>query len=90
MLLRQLGEGPALIVASHVVPKMWGFSQLPDTFSRTLNFAEDDRDTSCMTKVFRNESANGGRGFGKTKDSSSRALDSRIFNITPNISNPNS
>lgn len=39
---------------------MWGFSQLPDTRSRTLTFAEDDRDTSCMTKVFRNESAKGG------------------------------
>ena len=68
MLLRQLGEGRALIVASHVVPKMWGFSQLPDRWSSTLTFAADDGDTSCMTKVFRNESANGGGVFRKTRD----------------------
>ena len=37
--------------------------------SSTLTFAADDRDTSCMTKVFRNESANGGGVFRKTRDS---------------------
>ena len=85
MLLRQLGEGRALIVASQVVPKMWGFSQLPDTRSRTLTFAEDDRDTSCMTKVFRNESAKGGGGFRKTKDSSFSALD---LQTSPSLCKP--
>ncbi|CAE7316515.1 unnamed protein product [Symbiodinium natans] len=58
--LRQLGEGRDLTLQSFVVPKIWGFAQAENSFSRSITFQPSELDSGCMVRAFCSEDARGG------------------------------